>query len=246
MPSHVLVIREAAITAQSLPQLLGAWGYHVSTVDLQGAADRLYRVPPDLVLLSIRHLGQATRPACRELCQHARSLRVPVALLVEGCDGAGLPREPAACLVSPLSPDQVAAVIEVLLQDGEARILAAGEVRLRLDAHRVYSCGNGHHLSPQEFRLLETFLRHPVRVLTRRFLMREVWDTDFVQDTRTLDVHIHWIRKKIEPDPRRPRLLRTVRGVGYHFMPVLRVPRSVSVGSPSTDRADVIACCRAG
>ena len=65
--------------------------------------------------------------------------------------------------------------------------------------------------------LLEVFMRNPGRVLDRRFLMREVWETDYTGDTRTLEVHICWLRKKIEKDPRHPRYLKTVRGVGYHL-----------------------------
>jgi DNA-binding response OmpR family regulator len=63
-------------------------------------------------------------------------------------------------------------------------------------------------------------MRHPGKVLTREFLMKQVWDTDFVDDTRTLDVHVHWVREAIEEDTSSPQYLHTVRGVGYCF----RVP----------------------
>jgi len=66
-------------------------------------------------------------------------------------------------------------------------------------------------------RLLEVFMRNPGKVLDRGFLMKEVWETNYLGDTRTLEVHVCWLRKKIEDDPYRPRYLRTVRGVGYHF-----------------------------
>jgi len=66
-------------------------------------------------------------------------------------------------------------------------------------------------------RLLEVFMRNPEKVLTRKFLMKEVWETDYLGDTRTLEVHICWLRKKIEEDPDRRCYLRTVRGVGYRF-----------------------------
>lgn len=68
-----------------------------------------------------------------------------------------------------------------------------------------------------EARLLEVFMRHPNKILKRAFLMKEVWETDYIGDTRTLDVHVHWLRQKIEEDPSRPRLLRTIRGIGYRF-----------------------------
>ena len=72
-------------------------------------------------------------------------------------------------------------------------------------------------LTKMEARLLETFMQNVNRVLTRQFLMKEVWETDYFEDTRTIDVHVHWLRQKIEENPSRPRLLRTVRKVGYRF-----------------------------
>jgi DNA-binding response OmpR family regulator len=70
-------------------------------------------------------------------------------------------------------------------------------------------------LSPMEARLVATLLRYPNQVVSRVTLMREVWDTDYVADTRTLDVHVSWLRRKIEENPTWPRRLVTVRGVGY-------------------------------
>ncbi|MEA3345392.1 MAG: response regulator transcription factor [Chloroflexota bacterium] len=149
---------------------------------------------------------------------------VPLILLTDGCDEMGLPQEPNACLVPPLPFGQLATVIKMLLEDNETHILAVGGMRLHLDTHQLYCSSGSYYLPPKEFHLLETFLRHPARVLSRRFLMREVWETDFVGDTSTLYVHIHWLRKKIEPDLSEPRYLRTVRGVGYRFSPVLPEP----------------------
>jgi DNA-binding response OmpR family regulator len=74
-----------------------------------------------------------------------------------------------------------------------------------------------YRLRPKEAALLALFMRNPGRVLTRREIMKAVWDTDYVGDTRTLNVHVRWLRLKIEDDPGKPRLLRTVRGVGYRF-----------------------------
>jgi len=219
MPVHILVIQETRALNQDLLQLLKAEGYQAYTTNPQQARNRLCMAPPDLAILSVRKLDSKTRPLCQELCQQVKSLAVPLMLLIESCDEAGLPPEPNACLVAPLSAGQLARVIETLLQNNEVRILAAGGLRLHLDTHQVYRCEESYYLSPKEFQLLETFLRHPAQVLTRRFLMREVWETDFIEDTRTLDVHVHWVRKKIEHDPSRPRYLKTVRGVGYRFVP---------------------------
>jgi len=220
MSTHMLVMQEVGTPDQDLLQLLEAEGYQADTTGLQEALSRLCMRPPDLAILSVRHLGRNTQSLCQKLCRQARSLMLPFVLLIESCYERGLPRGCDACLVRPLPSWQIAAVIKILLQNNGVQILAAGGVRLHLGTHRVYRCDSSHHLSPREFRLLETLMRHPARVLTRRFLMREVWDTDFVQDTRTLDVHIHWLRRKMEPNPSGPLYLRTVRGVGYDFVPV--------------------------
>ena len=72
-------------------------------------------------------------------------------------------------------------------------------------------------LSPKEFDLLKVLLSHPGRVLGRDFLLNQVWGEDFFGDTRTLDVHIRWLREKIEQDPSKPEYIQTVHGVGYRF-----------------------------
>lgn len=217
--TQVLVMQEPGVPDQDLLQLLEAEGYQAHTTGLQEAVSHLSMIPPDLAVLNLRHLGRNTHPLCQELCRQAKSLILPLMLLIETCHEVGLPRECDACLVRPLPSWQIAAVIKILLQNNAPQMLAAGGVRLHLDTHQVYSRESSYHLSPREFRLLETLMRHPARVLTRRFLMRQVWDTDFVQDTRTLDVHIHCLRRKMEPNPSRPLYVRTVRGVGYHFVP---------------------------
>ena len=72
-------------------------------------------------------------------------------------------------------------------------------------------------LTPKECRLLKVLMTHAGKVLTRKFLMKEVWETDYCGDTGTLEVHVRWLREKIEEEPSSPRYLRTVRGVGYRF-----------------------------
>lgn len=73
-------------------------------------------------------------------------------------------------------------------------------------------------LTPKECALLAAFMSRPGEVLTRKILMKEIWDTDYMGDTRTLDVHIRWLREKIEDDPSSPVHIKTVRGVGYCFI----------------------------
>lgn len=97
------------------------------------------------------------------------------------------------------------------------QVLTVDDLRLDLKNRELQ---NGHgtiRLTPKECRLLATFMRYPNKVLSHKFIMREVWETDYIGDMRTLQVHVSWLRRKIEENPRRPIRLRTVRGVGYRF-----------------------------
>jgi two-component system phosphate regulon response regulator PhoB len=96
-------------------------------------------------------------------------------------------------------------------------VLRVNGLALDLKNRQLVGQQGAYKLTPQECRLLEAFMSHPDEVLTRRFLMKRVWQTDYLGDTRTLNVHIRWLRQKIEENPSQPRYLRTVRGVGYRF-----------------------------
>lgn len=102
---------------------------------------------------------------------------------------------------------------------GQVDPLRVGELSLHMEDRTLFKNGRREKLTPKEARLLKAFMSNGGKVLTRKYLMKEVWETDYLGDTRTLDVHIRWLRQKIEDDPSRPRYLRTVRGVGYRFSP---------------------------
>ena len=106
------------------------------------------------------------------------------------------------------------------MTDPNDSALTCGHIRLGPEERTLSAAGRRHHLTPKECQLLETLLRHEGQVLTRQFIMKEVWQTDYIADTRTLEVHVHWLREKIEMGGQ-PRRIFTVRSVGY----VLRAPR---------------------
>ena len=93
----------------------------------------------------------------------------------------------------------------------------AGDVRVDLDTRRVFVRGDEVHLRRKEFELLALLVENAGRVLTRDVLIDRVWGSDYIGDTKTLDVHVKRLRSRIEVDPSRPSLLTTVRGVGYRF-----------------------------
>jgi len=97
--------------------------------------------------------------------------------------------------------------------------LTCGPIVLDVE-HRILDIDRArHHLTPKECQLLAAFLTHQGQVLTRQFLMKVVWETDFTDDTRTLEVHVHWLRQKLESGSGKPNWIHTVRGVGYIFKP---------------------------
>ena len=118
-----------------------------------------------------------------------------------------------ACLRFPFSPKELADRVADLL----SVVLQVGDVIYNVEKHSVIYSQGRKHLTPKQGRLLEVLMRHPDQILTRAFLMKRVWDTDYLGDTRTLDVHIRWVRRAIEEDAGSPAYLRTVRGVGYRF-----------------------------
>lgn len=122
-----------------------------------------------------------------------------------------------AYLGYPFSAQKLINRISWLLPAPEAEILRRGPLTLNIKRRSIVKADREHHLTPKQAHLLELFMRHQGEVLTREYLMKRVWDTDFIDDTRTLDVHIHWVREAIEEDTSKPEYLRTVRGVGYRF-----------------------------
>jgi two-component system response regulator RegX3 len=96
--------------------------------------------------------------------------------------------------------------------------LAGGSIELDPERHEVFVRGETVTMTPKEFELLELFLTRKGRLLTRQYLIEEIWGPDYVGDTKTLDVHVKRLRQKVEEDRHRPRHLLTVRGLGYKFV----------------------------
>jgi DNA-binding response OmpR family regulator len=107
--------------------------------------------------------------------------------------------------------------INPMLPHSSNDVLRAGPIRLDVERRIVRCLEKEAHLTPRLTSLLKYFMEHPNEVLERESLFRRIWNTEYTGDTRTLDVHISWIRQAIEPDPRKPKYLITIRGVGYRL-----------------------------
>ena len=103
-------------------------------------------------------------------------------------------------------------------QSYPGRVLRVGKIALNLESRELDVDGVVSVLTPKQCKLLGFFMSRPGELLTRKELMKEVWDTDYTGDTRTLDVHIHWVREKLGDVPGQPRYLQTVRRVGYRLV----------------------------
>jgi DNA-binding response OmpR family regulator len=107
--------------------------------------------------------------------------------------------------------------VRKLLPSPQSSILTAGDVVFDVEKREVQKGDRKLRLTPKQAKLLEALMRRTPEVLSRRYLMKHVWNTDYLGDTRTLDVHIRWVREVIEDNPSAPMYIRTVRGVGYRF-----------------------------
>lgn len=120
-------------------------------------------------------------------------------------------------LFAPVSSRRLLSAMGRLLKTQDDALITCGPFTMNLARRILVVHGQETHLTPKQALLVEMFLRNPDRTLDRKILMEKVWNTDYLGDTRTLDVHIRWIRQVIEADPGNPRYLRTVRGVGYRL-----------------------------
>jgi DNA-binding response OmpR family regulator len=138
-----------------------------------------------------------------------------VLLLPKGHDGAGDRAE--AYMTPPFTSRKLLYRINKLARQISPRHIQRGELILDTDAQMLYRNGSSWHLRPKETALLAMLMSNEGRVVSRQEIMNKVWETDYMADTRTLNVHVCWLRSKIEADRQSPRILRTVRGRGYLF-----------------------------
>ena len=222
--TRVLVVEDEESISEPLAYMLRKEGFEVSVADDGPTGLAAFdRDGADLVLLDLMLPGLSGTEVCREL--RTRSA-VPVIMLTardsEVDKVVGLELGADDYVTKPFSHRELVARIRAVLrrQAGtapadEGAALEAGPVRMDVERHLVTVSGDPVPLPLKEFDLLELLLRNVGRVLTRGQLIDRVWGSDYVGDTKTLDVHVKRLRAKIEPDPANPKHLLTVRGLGY-------------------------------
>lgn len=179
------------------------------------ALERLDDIAPDLVVVNAASLRSSGKRICQSFKQ--QDARLPVILILKQ-DHAYVDKKTAdAILHLPFTVQKLNNRIKALLPSDGQNLIHAGPIRLDREHGRVRCLGKSTRLTPRLVALLTKLIQHQGEVVEREALFKEVWNTDYTGDTRTLDVHISWLRRAIEIDPLHPKFLKTVRGVGYRL-----------------------------
>jgi two-component system response regulator RegX3 len=227
----VLVVEDEAPLAESIAYNLLREGFEVVTAsDGEQALSEFRARPVSIVLLDLMLPRLSGLDVCRIIRAESR---VPIVILTakdaEADKVAGLEIGADDYVTKPFSMRELVSRVRAHLRrsamavatprDGQAAgRLSGGPIELDPESHDVFARGEGVQLTPKEFDLLELLLTRKGRLLTRQFLIEEVWGPHYFGDTKTLDVHVKRLRQKLEDDPHAPRHIVTVRGLGYKFL----------------------------
>jgi two-component system response regulator RegX3 len=220
----ILLVEDEMSITEPLAEALRSEGFDTEVAGTVGEALELARHDPDLVLLDVMLPDGSGFDVCREL---RRASQVPIIMLTARGEEAdrvvGLELGADDYVVKPFSAREVVARIRAVLRRVESpepadeSPVAIGQLRLDPARHEATLDGEVLELSRKEFQLLQLLMRNAGSVVTRERLIDEVWDPNWFGSTKTLDVHVSGIRRKLGDDPARPRYLHTVRGVGFRF-----------------------------
>jgi len=224
---HILIVEDEAITSDSLRYSLSRQGYEV-TIAATGAAalDRFREQAPDLIVLDVMLRGDLDGwDVLRTVRAHSATPVIMLTALGEEDNVvSGLQLGADDYLVKPFGTRELLARIQALLRRRDLdrldapQELTVGPVTLNAQRREATLNGQPLELTTREFDLLELLMRYAGNVVPRQKLLDEVWGEDWFGDVRTLDVHVHGLRRRVETVPTQPRLILTARGVGYRFI----------------------------
>ena len=237
MARTILVVEDETTLRETLADALEVEGFRVvSAGDGREALARFRADRPDLVLLDLMLPELSGIEVCRIIRAESG---VPIVMLTakdsELDKVVGLELGADDYVTKPFSLRELSARIRALFRRSEqiraaesevGALVDLGRVQVDLAGHRLLRDGEALPIKPKAFELLTFLLRHPGQAFTRDQLLEHVWGYDYAGETRTVDVHIHWLRSTLEDDASAPRFIHTVRGVGYVFRrPVLEPAR---------------------
>lgn len=219
----ILLVEGKRAGGDSMAPALAKAGYELKVVHTGAAAYSLVQeCQPDLVIFDASAMRSNGSRSCRRL---RRELGDDTPIIHSRASGQEEDHtaEANVYLMHPYTPRKLLNRVRALLPADEinGEVVYCGNIKLYISKPSVVVAGQSERrLTPKLARLLEEFIRQPGEIISRRQLMQNVWKTDYIGDTRTLDVHIRWMREIIEADPAKPQLLKTVRGKGYIFRPL--------------------------
>ena len=225
MTPRVLIVEDDGDIASLISHYVGKAGYQAETVPDGGRALTLARAnPPDLVILDIMLPGLTGLEICKALRADHHTASVPVIMVTARGEEAerilGLDTGADDYMVKPFSPHELMARVRALLRRAAPveiteRVLRCGPITVDIDRHTVTDAGEPVRLTAKEFLLLQYFLEHRGRVLSRDRLLSDVWDYQYPGATRTVDVHVRRLREKL---PFLEQALVTVQQFGYKLI----------------------------
>ncbi len=232
--AKILVVEDDPAVRDVVEHALSREGMETVTVENgEEALERLRGEPFDLVVLDVMLPGIDGISVCRELRADGENGDIPVVMLTARDDEinvvVGLEVGADDYVTKPFSPRELVSRVRAhlrrrALDARKAEADSTAEKRLEFPGltvdllrRQVVSGGKEVELTAREFDVLALLASHPGRVYSREQIMRHLWDGDFFGETRAADVHVQHIRGKVEPDPKNPRYVQTVRGVGYRF-----------------------------
>jgi DNA-binding response OmpR family regulator len=216
MKARILWVEGKRTDSASFVDTLRRKDYGVEIVPTGSAAvARLVEVDPDLVVVNAASFRSSGKRICNEIRE--RSVRLPIVLILSPEYSTSVVPSANAVLVLPFTSRKLLNRITPLLPGDGKNILHVGYIRLDLERNQFRCLGREARLTPRLTHLLKVLMLHAGEAVERQKLFSEVWDTNYIGDTRTLDVHISWLRGALEEDPRQPQFLKTIRGVGYRL-----------------------------
>ncbi len=238
MSNKILVVDDEAVLLETIVYNLELAGYQVSSAaDGASALEMVQREKPDLMILDLMLPVIDGLEVCRQLRREDDTAGLLILMLTAKSEEidkvVGLEVGADDYVTKPFSKHELLARVRALLRrQGKAivesaptntspaarrssRHIICGPLEMNLDGRSVYRSGQEVDLQPKQYELLKCLMQNRGTVLTRDQLLQNVWGYDYAGDTRTVDVHVRWLREKLEEDPANPRLIQTVRGVGY-------------------------------
>ena len=222
MNEKILLIEGNRSDHPSFCDGLSKRGFQVASVrNGNTAMKQLATIDPDIIIVDASSLRTSGKRISKDIRQQLAN--IPVILIVNPNGEPVGRKDPVNILGSeivlalPFTLQKLINRIKPLLPIEGKQVINEGPIRLDIEHKKVRCMNQSGRLTPHLVKLLKLLMEHPGEIVERKVLFREVWETEYTGDTRTLDVHVSWLRRIIEVDPRHPIFIKTVRGVGYRL-----------------------------